>query len=202
VLPTAPRVPSAGPGDHLWVECWKATDDRYRHEARSPYVERYWLTVVGPSTLWLLRTVAAELEQSPAGFTLDLAAASSALGLGYRSGRSSPIARSIERLGQFGLAHRDGYSLRVRCHLPDLNHAQIRRLPPHLRRSHLAVEANEPLHRSADHRARRLALTMAELGEQPGAIESQLCAWAVPPETARRSVQWALARLAGHPAAV
>src|SRR5919205_4035017 len=58
--------------------------DALGHDPRSPYVERFWLPVLGPSTTWLLRLLAAELEVNPAGFELDLAEAAHVLGLGNR----------------------------------------------------------------------------------------------------------------------
>jgi len=37
-------------------------------DPRSTYVETFWLGVLGPSTTWLLRRMAAGLEASPEGF--------------------------------------------------------------------------------------------------------------------------------------
>ena len=46
--------------------------DALGHDPRSAYVEQYWLGILGPSTTWLLRRLAAGLEASPAGFDLPL----------------------------------------------------------------------------------------------------------------------------------
>src|SRR5688572_3024262 len=43
------------------------------HDPRSPYVERFWLGVLGPSTTWLLRCLAYGFDGQPDGFDLDLA---------------------------------------------------------------------------------------------------------------------------------
>src|SRR5919202_227934 len=64
------------------------------HDPRSTYVERFWLGVLGPSTTWLLRRMAAELEASPAGFDLPLEPTARSLGLGHTGGRNSPFVRS------------------------------------------------------------------------------------------------------------
>ncbi|MDQ4130345.1 MAG: hypothetical protein M3133_05055, partial [Actinomycetota bacterium] len=69
--------------------------DSLGHDPRSPYVERFWLGVLGPSTTWLLRLLASELEANPEGFELDLAEAAQILGLGGRGGRHSPFMRSL-----------------------------------------------------------------------------------------------------------
>ena len=46
--------------------------DHMGHDPRSAYVEDYWLGLLGPSTTWLLRRLAAGFEYSPEGFDLDL----------------------------------------------------------------------------------------------------------------------------------
>ena len=82
--------------------------DHLGHDPRSTYVEDYWLSLLGPSTTWLLRRLAAGFEYSPEGFDLDLAETARSLGLGDRSGRHSPFVRSINRTVQFGLAQVTG----------------------------------------------------------------------------------------------
>ena len=86
--------------------------------------------VLGPSTTWLLRRLAAGLEASPAGFDLPLADTARALGLGDKGGRHSPFMRALARVCQFDLAqmHSDG-ELEVRRRLPPLNRRQLVRLP-------------------------------------------------------------------------
>src|SRR2546423_14431049 len=39
--------------------------DRVGHDPRSTYVERFWLPLLGPSSVVLLRRLAAELEDHP-----------------------------------------------------------------------------------------------------------------------------------------
>src|SRR5258706_11580636 len=74
--------------------------DEVGHDPRSPYVERFWLGVLGPSSVVFLRRVAAELEANPAGFELPLAETARALGLGMKGGRNSPFLRTINRCVQ------------------------------------------------------------------------------------------------------
>jgi hypothetical protein len=96
---------------------------------RSSYVEDFWLGILGPSTTWLLRRLAAGFEYSPDGFALNLAETARSLGLGDRSGQHSPSVRSINRTVQFGLAQVSGpEELSVRRRLPPLNRAQLLRL--------------------------------------------------------------------------
>src|SRR4051794_26631584 len=43
--------------------------DAVGHDPRSHYVEEFWLSILGPSTVWLLRRMAAGLEANPGGVT-------------------------------------------------------------------------------------------------------------------------------------
>ena len=165
------------------------------HDPRSLYVERFWLGVLGPSTTWLLRLMAAHLEASPAGFELDLVEAAQALGLGGHGGRHSPFMRSLMRICRFELGEsRSDGTFAVRRKLPPLNRRQLLRLPPSLQEAHrewqeaaLQVPAAEQLRR----RCRRLALSLLELGEDREATERQLGRWKFNPALARESAAWA-----------
>ena len=112
--------------------------DRLGHDPRSGYVERYWLSILGPSCLLLLRRLAAELERQPDGFTIDTMQWAAELGLGMRGGRNGPFWRSVERACRFGAAQRNGDRLAVRRRLPPLSSRQVQRLPEALRASHQA----------------------------------------------------------------
>ncbi|MFP5317146.1 MAG: hypothetical protein ACLGI2_02500 [Acidimicrobiia bacterium] len=165
------------------------------HDPRSPYVERFWLGILGPSTTWLLRLLAAELEASPDGCELDLAATASTLGLGTRGGRHSPFMRALARCCRFDLAElRPDGSLAVRRRVPPLNRRQLIHLPPALQDAHrqwqeaaLSVPSDEQQRR----RCRRLALSLVELGEDREVTEDQLLRWRFPPALARESALWA-----------
>src|SRR3954449_12857914 len=88
----------------LHIEPWAdEVIDTLGHDPRSAYVERFWLGILGPSTTWLLRRLAAGLEAEPAGFSLSLPDTAQALGLGGR-GRNSPFVRALARSCQFELA--------------------------------------------------------------------------------------------------
>lgn len=189
--------PAEGPGvTHLAVRAWvDPVVDRVGHDPRSAYVEQFWLATLGPSTTWLLRRLATGLEAEPDGFELDLAATARALGLGTRSGRNSPFMRALERSRQFSLT-RDlgGGQLAVRRKLPPLNRHQVARLPQALQHTHRAWQEGALAHPSADEqrrRARRLALSLFELGEDPEAAERQLHHWRFHPAMAHDAVAWA-----------
>ena len=177
--------------------------DHLGFDPRSAYVEDYWLGILGPSTVWLLRRLAAGFDYSPEGFGLDLAETARSLGLGDRSGRHSPFVRSINRTIQFGLSQLSGSDeLSVRRRLPPLNRQQLSRLSPALRARHGAWQ-EEQLHLPAGEqqlrRARQLALSMLELGEDYGAAERQLLRWRYPDQVAREAVGWACAQRSSGP---
>ena len=79
--------------------------DDHGHDPRSGYVETIWLGVLGPTATWLLRRLAAGLQQHPEGFAFDLVSTAAAMGLSFRSGRSSPFTKALQRCVMFGLAH-------------------------------------------------------------------------------------------------
>lgn len=110
------------------------------HDPRSSYAELFWLPVIGPSTLWLARRVAAGLDGHPDGFELPLASTARALGLGDRGGRNSPFWRSVNRLIGFELARvfPSGQGLAVRRRFPPLCTRQLARLTPDLVEAHRA----------------------------------------------------------------
>jgi hypothetical protein len=191
--------PPTYPIETLQVQAWPdPVIDEVGHDVRSAYVERFWLGVLGPSATWLLRRLVAGLEDAPDGFDLDLARTATELGLGTRSGRHSPFFRSIERLGRFGATHLVAdHTLRVRRRLPPLTRIQLARLPEALRADHEAWVAGPSTTLPVDQlreRARGLALSLLELGEDREAAERQLHRWRLHPAIAHDAVAWAVAR--------
>lgn len=180
------------------IEAWRDdVVDELGHDPRSLYVETYWLPVLGPSTTWLLRKLAAGLEEAPAGFELDLDETARALGvggLGERQ-RTSPLVRSLGRCVDFDMAQlRSRTTLAVRRRLPSLGRRHLVRLPAALRERHAAYLAGVPQDSSIERqrgRGRLLAVAMAELGEDRAAIETQLMRWCYHPALARECADWA-----------
>jgi hypothetical protein len=193
-LPTA--VPHPARSETLLIRPWPdEVIDALGFDPRSNYVEKYWLGVLGPSTTWLLRRLAADLEASPAGFELDLAETAYRLGLGARLGRDAPFVRALTRCVQFGMARHEGRDgLGVRRKLPPLNRRQLMRLPPSLQTEHERWQDAERVRPEVDRlrqRSRRLALSLLELGEDLEATERQLLRWRFHPALAREAAAWA-----------
>lgn len=110
--------------------------DQLGHDPRSTYVERFWLPVLGPSCILLVRRLAADIELQPDGFSFESAQLAVELGLGIKGGRHGPFWRSLDRACRFGMAHRNNASMMVRRRLPPLSARQVNRLPARLRKAH------------------------------------------------------------------
>ncbi len=147
-------------------------------DARSRYVETFWLGVLGPTATWLLRRLIAGLEQSPAGYDLDLDTTARAMGLSFTSGRSSPFSKALERCVMFGLAHPIDGGLAVRRRIPPVSFRHLRRMPDDLQAAHAGWL--QPAHDVDEFgRAHRLATAMLDLGDEPSVIEHRLVALGV-----------------------
>ena len=199
---TEPSLPPAAlAGETLSIRPWAdELIDALGHDPRSEYVERFWLGTLGPSTTWLIRRLAARFDVEPDGFVLSLAETARALGLGDKGGRHSPFVRALLRLSQFDLARpaTDG-ALEVRRKIPPINRRQLLRLPPDLRQAHDEWQrspraATTPEPEQLHHRARQLALSLIELGEERGAVERQLLHWRFHPALAGAATAWAWER--------
>jgi hypothetical protein len=169
--------------------------DTLGHDPRSVYVERFWLPTLGPTSLLLLRRIAAGLDEHPDGIKIEVGELSQALGVGFRDGNSSPVIRSMDRLIQFDLAcgeREAGYA--VRRTVPPVNRRHVGRLPAPLQDEHRAwaerALAESPV-AMARKRARRLAFTLIEQGDDLDHVERVLHDIGFHPTICRESATWA-----------
>jgi hypothetical protein len=194
LMPSAELITVTGQST-LRIEAWlDPVVDEVGHDPRSAYVETYWLPVLGPSTTWLLRRLAAHLEEGPGGVLLDQEELARTLGLGERFGPNAPFARTLKRCVDFEMAQWRGESLAVRRYLPPLARRHLRRLPDTLQVRHTAeIEATRPLTLTDRLRlhGRRLALSLLDYGEDRAAAEHQLMRWAFHPALASECAAWA-----------
>ncbi len=184
--------------DTVHVSAWPdPVIDQVGLDPRAAYVEQYWLGILGPSTTWLLRRLVTGLEEAPAGYALPVSDTARALGLGTPTGRHSPFMRSLNRLCQFRLARWQGDDLEVRRKIPPLSQHQVARLPEALQTRHRAWQEHElctPTAEQRANRARRLALSLLELGEDIESTERWLHRWKFHPALARQAAAWAWER--------
>ncbi len=105
-------------------------------DARGGYCERFWLPIIGPASLLLLRLAAETCKAHPTGVNLERAEVARSLGLGRSSGPNGPLANATKRLEYFSLARQRNDALEVRTHLPAVPNPLLRRVPKHLRDNH------------------------------------------------------------------
>ncbi len=194
-----------GPGSppeqaRMWVEPWDdlllQTDG---HHPCSPYVEYFWLGVLGPSSTWLARRLALRLEEAPEGFPLNTREITRELGLGSRQALQAAFDRAFERCCRFGLMQRGRHNtLFVRTRLPNLTPRMADRLPDSLRTAHDVWRRRQA--RDEDRarngsdiaaRARHLAMALLASGDEPERVEGQLHAWQFHPAVAFEAARWA-----------
>lgn len=172
--------------------------DTLGHDPRSTYVEKFWLPTLGPSAVLLLRHLATKFDEHPSGLELPIADTSQALGLGQRDGNSSPIVRTLSRLGQFDLACDDGRgTVAVRRNLPPINPRHVRRLPTELQSEHASwaqARLAEPPLAAARRRARQVAFTLLEQGDDPDHVERVLLTTGFHPAICHEAARWAYER--------
>ncbi len=189
----------------ITVEAWRdPVVEALGHDARSLYVETFWLPVLGPSTILLLRRLAAALAASPTGCAIDVAETARALGLGERSGRNAPLLRTVGRCVDFEMARVTGPSaVAVRTALPPLARRHLARLPQSLRDEHALLDsvpgsATVPIDEMR-RRGRQLALSLVDLGEDADGAARQLARWRFHPTLAGECATWAVEARRGAP---
>lgn len=187
----------------------------------SSYVETFYLGILGPSTTWLLRHLVTTLEAAgDDGFLLELRDTARRLGLGERSGRNSPLLRTMGRLLRFGLARleldgeddgggdggrgRSGEpgddvvsALAVRMRVPPLTRPQVARLPELLQVAHARwhdQQLRTPAVEQQRRRARQLALSYLDAGLGSEETEQQLLRLGYHPALCNDATRWASER--------
>lgn len=111
------------------------TLERVGFPLEHPYVEQVYCSVLGPSSVLLLRRTGQLFAEHPEGVTLDVVELSRSLGLGVRPeaedvGRHSPLRRTMDRLVRFGMAEWRGEDrLGVHPKVPAIERHRIERLP-------------------------------------------------------------------------
>ena len=129
-----------------------------RFPVAHPYVERCWLPLIGPSATWCLRRLDSELGAIRDGVVIDVATLAGDLGLASARGGSARLARTIERLCDFGLARFSvDQALEIRRSVPPLSPRAITRLSPEAQLAHreMVTERANPFLSAALSYARR-----------------------------------------------
>ena len=154
------------------------------YDARSVYVELFWLGILGPTSTWLLRRLVTGLDAYPDGYELDLAETANALGLSLTAGVHSPFGKALNRCIMFGMAHETSRGIAVRRQIPPLALRQLRKLPPHLQVAHAEWIERRSHDAGCLARAIELAGAMLRAGDDLHQLERQLLSIGIPPREA------------------
>jgi hypothetical protein len=176
--------------------------DAVGHDPRSDYVELFWLAVLGPSAVWLLRHLAHRFDDDPDGFDLELCTAARQLGLAHTGGRNSPFWRTINRCVQFRVARDDERGLAVRRRLPPLTQRQVTRLPEWAQRDHARWQMRARRGRTGPlpiENAKLVAAALVDRGEGYHEVHHQLRRWGLPRPMALAVTDWAFERVGVPP---
>lgn len=163
--------------------------------ADSEYVEYFWLPVLGPSCIWMLRRASQLLGARPEGIWISATSFGAALGIGASFGGQNLLQRTIARCVRFETARWSGpETLSVRSFLAPLSQRQLDRLPEDLRAVHGRFDLTDFFARTSasEGRARQMASSLLKLGEEPDAILAQLESWSYGQDLARRALEWAV----------
>ena len=190
------------PYDSMAVLPWNdPVIDPLGYDPRAAYVEHFWLGILGPSSIWLLRRIAVGFDTWPEGFEIDLAETAAALGLGT-NGRNSPFSRTLHRLIQFGMAQPASFGLAVRRRLPPLTIRQVSRLPQRIQDAHhVWIDQDDSatrIHIDRE-RARTIARDLLTFGDPADQVEHHLRALGVHPAVTADALRWALDHSADEP---
>jgi hypothetical protein len=149
--------------------------DARGHDPRSAYVERYWLSVLGPTATWIMRRFAECFDAEPDGFVLDLAHTARTMGLSFDKNVVSPFGKALHRCVMFGVAHPTADGFAVRRRFPAVAQRHLNRLPDDLRAEH-----DEWARRTIRVDARELERRLIDAGIPPVAAirATELAAWA------------------------
>jgi hypothetical protein len=120
---------------------WKdALVEGHGYAIDDPYIEMFWLPILGPTATWLVRRLAGGLQHQHEGYTVDMTDLARGIGVNYTPGRHNPFARALSRCTMFGAAQQIAVqphrTIAVRSVLPPLPARHLSRLPHPLRIAH------------------------------------------------------------------
>jgi hypothetical protein len=183
--PSLPPLDLALDQPTLMVMPWEdAVVNSRGHGVHSSYVETFWLPVLGPTALFVMRRIDQGFGRFPHGYELDLCDTAKEMGLGF-TGSASPFARALTRLVMFGAAQPIDDALAVRRRMPRVAHRHLMRMPIALRESHRAWMALDASDAPDAARAATLAAAMLAAGDERAVVERQLLALGVSPLAAQ-----------------
>ncbi len=198
----SPAMSSWADGDEgttLFVKPWlDPIVDSLGFDPRSSYVEHFWLPILGPSCIFLLRRMAWSFDLEEGTQEMSLGDMSYEIGLGSPKGFGNSITRTLNRSIQFGMAKlMPNGVLAIRRSMPPLNQRQLARLPEDLRELHntLTNGPSEATGNAVQRRSVQLALSLIDYQANESVAQEAFARWHVDESVAAAAMDaiWPLA---------
>jgi hypothetical protein len=106
------------------------------HKPADPYIDWFWVPVLGPSATWLWKRLCWFAQGSE---QVDETALASMVGLGHTGGARSTFRRTLDRMGFYEVARydQDANRVEVKLTLPDVADRRLAKMPRELQQMHL-----------------------------------------------------------------
>lgn len=141
--PDTPAGPAAPPTLAITVEI-DPLRVRHGHRIDSTYVETFWLSHLGPSSVCVLRTIA-RMTESGGTVTVPYPALAEAIGLGTSAAKHAPLGRTLDRLVRYGAARwtaTDRSRITIWSHLAPVPPRMRQHWPDWLQAAHDSLDTN------------------------------------------------------------
>ena len=162
--------------------------DEVGFDVFSRYAEMFWLPVMGPSAMWIMRRIVMGFAEFPGGYEMDTQEIALAVGLSFTQGANCPFSRALRRCQWFGAAQSVQGGLAVRIKLPPVSRRQIQRFPVSLKQSLVAWPVESTDHQQLVERAKLIANALITTGDDSDLLESRLTRIGIPIGIAARVV--------------
>ena len=162
--------------------------DEVGFDVFSRYAEMFWLPVMGPSAMWIMRRIVMGFAEFPGGYEMDTQEIALAVGLSFTQGANCPFSRALRRCQWFGAAQSVQGGLAVRIKLPPVSRRQIQRFPVSLKQSLVAWPVESTDHQQLVERAKLVANALITTGDDSDLLESRLTRIGIPIGIAARVV--------------
>lgn len=160
--------------------------DEVGFDVFSRYAEMFWLPIMGPSALWIMRRIVMGFDEFPGGYEMDTEEIALAVGLSFTQGANCPFSRALRRCQWFGAAQCVHGGLAVRIKLPPVSRRQIQRFPASLKQSLAAWPVESTDHQQLVERAKLIANALITTGDDTDLLESRLTRIGIPVGIAAR----------------
>ena len=160
--------------------------DEVGFDVFSRYAEMFWLPIMGPSALWILRRIVMGFSEFPGGYEMDTEEIALAVGLSFTQGANCPFTRALRRCQWFGAAQSVQGGLAVRIKLPPVSRRQIQRFPAGLKQSLATWPIDTTDRQHYIQRAKLIAHALITTGDDSELLESRLTRIGIPAGIAAR----------------